>query len=216
MFYRKSDLKKHKYFLKSIHGLWILPIIIINLIVPLLNFFIYKLNSSDMEIDIEKIIFFLLPVFSVWTSVFVSEMFFSDKTKDALFFYNTKKRLIISLDYFLLFLFDILAIVILHFYCINDYLGLFIKILSISIFYYGLSMIVLCFSKSAVITIMILLLYDLTNSFINSIKFFLLYENFDKMNVPVFFIYYLPLILIGILFIILVFEDIPRNSSIYR
>ena len=58
MLYRKSELKKHKYFLKSIHGLWILPIVIINLIVPLFNFFIYKLNNNDMVIDIEKIIFF--------------------------------------------------------------------------------------------------------------------------------------------------------------
>ena len=38
--YRKSELKKHKYFLKSIHVLWILPIVIINLIVPLFNFYI--------------------------------------------------------------------------------------------------------------------------------------------------------------------------------
>ena len=38
MLYRKSEFKKHKYFLKSIHGLWILPIVIINLIVPLFNF----------------------------------------------------------------------------------------------------------------------------------------------------------------------------------
>ena len=59
MLYRKSEFKKHKYFLKSIHGLWILPIVIINLIVPLFNFFIYKLNNNDMVIDIEKIIFFI-------------------------------------------------------------------------------------------------------------------------------------------------------------
>ena len=63
MLYRKSELKKHKYFLKSIHVLWILPIVIINLIVPLFNFFIYKLNNNDMVIDIEKIIFFFSILF---------------------------------------------------------------------------------------------------------------------------------------------------------
>lgn len=212
MFYRKSDLKKHKYFLKSIHGLWILPIIIINLIVPLLNYSIYKLNNSDMEIDIEKIIFFLLPIFSVWTSVFVSEMFFSDKTKDVLFFYNTKKRFETTLAYFLIFLVDALSVVLFHFYCINDYVGLFIKILSVSIFYYSLSIIVLYFSKSAAITIMILLLYDLINTFINGAKFFLLYENFDKLNLIIFLTNYFPLIIVATIFTIIIFNvNIVRN-----
>ncbi len=205
MFYRKFDIKKHKYFLKSIHGLWALPVIIINLIVPLLNFFIYKLNDSDMEIDIEKIIFFLLPIFSVWTSVFVSEIFFSHKTKDVLFFYNTKKRLTVSLFYFTLFLFDISVIVLLHYYCINDYVGFLFKILSVSVFCYGLAMIVLFFSKSATITVMILLLYDLTNTFIDGINFFPFYENFDELNLQIYFVQYFPLIIMSIFFVFIAF-----------
>lgn len=105
MLYRKSELKKHKYFLKSIHVLWILPIVIINLIVPLFNFFIYKLNNNDMVIDIEKIIFFFFPMFSVWTGVFVAEIFFSEKTKDVFFFYGNKKRFETTIVYFFV-LFD--------------------------------------------------------------------------------------------------------------
>ena len=116
MLYRKSELKKHKYFLKSIHGLWILPIVIINLIVPLFNFFIYKLNNNDMVIDIEKIIFFFFPMFSVWTGVFVAEIFFSDKTKDVFFFYGNKKRFETTIVYFLCSLINALAVIILHFY----------------------------------------------------------------------------------------------------
>ena len=42
-----------------------MPIVIINQIVPLFNFFIYKLNNNDMVIDIEIIIFFFLQMFSV-------------------------------------------------------------------------------------------------------------------------------------------------------
>ena len=65
-----------------------MPIVIINQIVPLFNFFIYKLNNNDMVIDIEIIIFFFFPMFSVWTNVFVAEIFFSEKTKDVFFFYR--------------------------------------------------------------------------------------------------------------------------------
>ena len=138
MLYRKSELKKHKYFLKSIHGLWILPIVIINLIVPLFNFFIYKLNNNDMVIDIEKIIFFLFPMFSVWTGV--------------------------------------------------------------------LSMLVMYFSKSAPITILVLLLYDLINTFVSSSKVFLLYENFEILTLKMFLTNYFPLIFVAIVFIVIVFK----------
>lgn len=206
MLYRKSELKKHKYFLKSIHGLWILPIVIINLIVPLFNFFIYKLNNNDMVIDIEKIIFFFFPMFSVWTGVFVAEIFFSDKTKDVFFFYGNKKRFETTIVYFLCSLINALAMILLHFYCIDDFIGFLFKILSVAVFYYGLSMLVMYFSKSAPITIMVLLLYDLINTFVSSTKVFLLYENFEILTLKMFLTNYFPLIFVAIVFIVIVFK----------
>jgi hypothetical protein len=53
-----------------------------------------------MVIDIEKIIFFFFPMFSVWTGVFVAEIFFSDKTKDVFFFYGNKKRFKTTIVFF--------------------------------------------------------------------------------------------------------------------
>lgn len=206
MFYRKSELKKHKYFLKSINGLWILSIVIINLIVPLFNFFIYKLNNKDMVIDIEKIIFFFFPMFTVWTGVFVAEIFFSDKTKDVFFFYSNKKRFETTIVYFLCFLIDALVMILLHFYCIDDLIGFIFKILSVSVFYYGMSMFVMFFSKSAPITIMVLLLYDLINTFVSSTKVFLLYENFEILTLKMFLTNYFPLIFVAIVFIVIVFK----------
>ena len=206
MLYRKSELKKHKYFLKSIHVLWILPIVIINLIVPLFNFFIYKLNNNDMVIDIEKIIFFFFPMFSVWTGVFVAEIFFSEKTKDVFFFYGNKKRFETTIVYFLCFLIYALVMILLHFYCIDDLIGFLFKILSVAVFYYGLSMLVMFFSKSAPITIMVLLLYDLINTFVSSTEFFLLYENFKILTLKMFLTNYFSLIIVAAIFITVVFK----------
>ncbi len=212
MLHRKFILS-NKYFLKSIHGLWIIPLLIINLFVPLFAFLIHKLNNGNMEIDIYKIIFFFLPISSVWTSVFVSEVFFSDKTKDVFYFFSNKRKFIVSSGYFMLFLLNNFLITYLHFYCIDDYIGLSFKIFSISVFYYGLSMIVLFFSKSAAITIMVLLLYDLTNTFVNGFNFFLLYENFYKLNFSTFLACYFPMIMIGALFIFIVFKTIKNNRK---
>ena len=206
MLYRKSEFKKHKYFLKSIHRLWILPIVIINLIVPLFNFFIYKLYNNDMVIDIEKIIFFFFPMFSVWTGIFVAEIFFSDKTKDVFFFYSNKKRFETTIVYFLCSLINALAVILLHFYCIDDFIGFLFKILSVAVFYYGLSMLVMFFSKSAPITIMVLLLYDLINTFVSSTKVFLLYENFEILTLKMFLTNYFPLIFVAVVFIAFVFK----------
>lgn len=81
MLYRKPFLSNFRYFLKSIGKLWIVPLIVINIIVPAVDFMLYKFLGKDAETDIVNILYILLPVFTVWTSVFVTELFFSEKKK---------------------------------------------------------------------------------------------------------------------------------------
>lgn len=166
-----------------------------------------------MVIDIEKIIFFFFPMFSVWTGVFVAEIFFSEKTKDVFFFYGNKKRFKTTIVYFLCFLINALAVILLHFYCIDDLIGFLFKILSVAVFYYGLSMFVMFFSKSAPITIMVLLLYDLINTFVSSTKVFLLYENFEILTLKMFLTNYFPLIIVAVVFIAVVFKDGKKSTD---
>ncbi len=103
-----------------------------------------------------------------------------------------------------------LAMILLHFYCIDDLIGFLFKILSVAVFYYGLSMFVMFFSKSAPITIMVLLLYDLINTFVSSTKVFLLYENFEILTFKMFLTNYFPLIIVAVIFIAVVFKDCKK------
>ncbi len=204
MLHRKSELKKYYYFFKSIHGMWILPVVILNFLTPALNLLLHKLTPNGADADIQQLNFFFLPVFSVWVCVFITDMFFSNKTRDIFFFYNNKKRFIVSFVTFIIFLIDAFAVALLHFYCIDDFIGFALKIVFASVFYYGLSMLVLYLSKSAAITAMIILLYDLINTLMD-FGFFPFYQNYDKLDFTVFLTTYLPLILSGFIFVLIVF-----------
>ena len=106
-----------------------------------------------------------------------------------------------------------LPVILLHFYCIDDLIGFLFKILSVDVFYYGLSMFVMFFSKSAPITVMVLLLYDLINTFVSSTKVFLLYENFEILTLKMFLTNYFPLIIVAIIFIAVVFKDGKKSTN---
>lgn len=206
MLYRKFKLKTYYYFLKSINKLWIIPLIIINIIVPAVSFFLYKLKGTDAEIEILNVLYIFLPISTIWISAFVSESFFSDKTKDVLFFYNNKKQFSTSALFYLLPMLNASVIMLLQFNHISDFLGMTIKIICISLFYYGVAMLVLLLSKSATMSILILILYVLLNEFF-SFDFFLFYKSYEALTISIFLVKYLPLILMGVLFVILIFAD---------
>ncbi len=204
MLYRKPFLSNFYYFLKSIGKLWIVPLIVINIIVPAVDFMLYKFLGKDAEPDIVNILYILLPVFTVWTSVFVTELFFSEKTKEVFFFYKRSKRFFTSSLYFILLMIDTVAVTLLQFYCIEDFAGMAVKILCITLFYYGIAMIVIAVSKSSTMAILALLLYNLLNDFVYS-DFFLFYKSEGILTFSIFLFRYLPLALLGIASAIIVF-----------
>ncbi len=204
MLYRKSELSVYRYFLKSINKLWLIPIVIINVIVPLISYLLYITLGEGSVIYILDIIYLLLPVSSVWTSIFVSEVFFSEKAKDILFFYPNKKRVLISVLFYFLSAMNASIIVMLHFYVISDWFGTAIKIMCISVLFYGLSMLILRLSKSTAMSLLITLLYSLVNEFSYS-NFILVYKTFGDLTMNNFLLQYLPLSLIGILFAVIAF-----------
>ena len=71
--------------------------------------------AAGAEADIVTVMYFLLPISTVWTSIFVSEFFFSDRTRDVLFFYSRKKRFAVSQLFFLLPLVILAAVMLVHF-----------------------------------------------------------------------------------------------------
>lgn len=215
MFHRKSILKNFKYFLKSINGLWIPAVFFIDIFIPIISLFIYKTSSVDIAKPlVEQFMFFFIPLFSVWVCVFVGELFFSEKTKDVFFFYGNKKKFFVITSFYLTSLINSIAVICLHFYCLEDVFGVVVKMLCIITFYFGLSTVVLKLSKSSSITIMILLIYALLNSLPTvQVNFFLFYDNGEPLDLLVFLMNYLPLLILGMLGPVFVFTDSRKKTS---
>lgn len=205
MLYRKPFLSNFYYFLKSIGKLWIVPLIVINIVVPAVDFMLYRFLGKDAESDIINMLYILLPVFTVWTSVFVTELFFSEKTKEIFFFYKRSKKFFTSSLYFILLMIDAVAVTLLQFYCVADFTGMAVKILCVSLFYYGIAMIILAVSKSSTMAILVLMLYNLLNDFVYS-DLFLFYKSAESLTFSMFAFRYLPLALLGIVSPIIVFS----------
>lgn len=209
MFYRKSLLNMYRLFLKSISKLWLIPLLIINVVVPAVSYLLYINMHENAEMYILNLLYFVMPLSSVWVSIFVSEVFFNDKAKDALFFFSNKKRLMISASFFIMQVLDVFIIVLLHFYCISDCFGMAVKTMCIAILFYGIAMLLLCLSKSAAMAVLILLLYTLMNEFSFS-DFFFFYKNNETLTLNLFLLKYFPFILIGLLCVIIAF--IHKNN----
>ena len=113
MLYRKIKLSTFGLYLKAVSKLWLVPLLTVNVLVPVISAVLYKNGGAGAETDIVTVMYFLLPISTVWTSIFVSEFFFSDRTRDVLFFYSRKKRFAVSQLFFLLPLVNVAAVTLL-------------------------------------------------------------------------------------------------------
>ncbi len=93
MLYRKIKLSTFGLYLKAVSKLWLVPLLTVNVLVPVISAVLYKNGGAGAESDIVTVMYFLLPISTVWTSIFVSEFFFSDRTRDVLFFLQPQKAL---------------------------------------------------------------------------------------------------------------------------
>ena len=204
MLYRKIKLSTFGLYLKAVSKLWLVPLLTVNVLVPVISAVLYKNGGAGAESDIVTVMYFLLPISTVWTSIFVSEFFFSDRTRDVLFFYSRKKRFAVSQLFFLLPLANVAAVTLLHFRCLSYSVSMAVNLLCIGVLFYGIAMLILRLSGSATMAVLALLLYDLLNEFAIS-DAFVFYKVYGSLTVEIFCVRYVPLLVIALVCIILAF-----------
>ena len=138
MLYRKIKLSTFGLYLKAVSKLWLVPLLTVNVLVPVISAVLYKNGGAGAESDIVTVMYFLLPISTVWTSIFVSEFFFSDRTRDVLFFYSRKKRFAVSQLFFLLPLANVAVVTLLHFSCLSYSVSMAVKLLCIGVLFTAL------------------------------------------------------------------------------
>lgn len=204
MLYRKIKLSTFGLYLKAVSKLWLVPLLTVNVLVPVISAVLYKNGGAGAETDIVTVMYFLLPISTVWTSIFVSEFFFSDRTRDVLFFYSRKKRFAVSQLFFLLPLVNVAAVTLLHFRCLSYSVSMAVNLLCIGVLFYGIAMLILRLSGSATMAVLALLLYELLNEFAMS-DAFVFYKVYGSLTVEIFCVRYVPLLVIALVCIILAF-----------
>lgn len=204
MLYRKIKLSTFGLYLKAVSKLWLVPLLTVNVLVPVISAVLYKNGGAGAESDIVTVMYFLLPISTVWTSIFVSEFFFSDRTRDVLFFYGRKKRFAVSQLFFLLSLVNVAAVTLLHFRCLSYSVSMAVNLLCIGVLFYGIAMLILRLSGSATMAVLALLLYELLNEFAMS-DAFVFYKVYGSLTVEIFCVRYVPLLVIALVCIILAF-----------
>lgn len=204
MLYRKIKLSTFDLYLKAVSKLWLVPLLTVNVLVPVISAVLYKNGGAGAESDIVTVMYFLLPISTVWTSIFVSEFFFSDRTRDVLFFYSRKKRFAVSQLFFLLPLANVAAVTLLHFRCLSYSVSMAVNLLCIGVLFYGIAMLILRPSGSATMAVLALLLYELLNEFAMS-DAFVFYKVYGSLTVEIFCVRYVPLLVIALVCILLAF-----------
>lgn len=204
MLYRKIKLSTFGLYLKAVSELWLVPLLTVNVLVPVISAVLYKNGGAGAESDIVTVMYFLLPISTVWTSIFVSEFFFSDRTRDVLFFYSRKKRFAVSQLFFLLPLANVAAVTLLHFRCLSYSVSMAVNLLCIGVLFYGIAMLILRLSGSATMAVLALLLYELLNEFAMS-DAFVFYKVYGSLTVEIFCVRYVPLLVIALVCILLAF-----------
>ena len=207
MLYRKIKLSTFGLYLKAVSKLWLVPLLTVNVLVPVISAVLYKNGGAGAESDIVTVMYFLLPISTVWTSIFVSEFFFSDRTRDVLFFYSRKKRFAVSQLFFLLPLANVAAVTLLHFRCLSYSVSMAVNLLCIGVLFYGIAMLILRLSGSATMAVLALLLYELLNEFAMS-DAFVFYKVYGSLTVEIFCVRYVPLLVIARVCILLAFTTI--------
>lgn len=204
MLYRKIKLSTFGLYLKAVSKLWLVPLLTVNVLVPVISAVLYKNGGAGAESDIVTVMYFLLPISTVWTSIFVSEFFFSDRTRDVLFFYSRKKRFAVSQLFFLLPLVNVAVVTLLHFRCLSYSVSMAVNLLCIGVLFYGIAMLILRLSGSATMAVLALLLYELLNEFAMS-DAFVFYKVYGSLTVEIFCVRYVPLLVIALVCILLAF-----------
>lgn len=204
MLYRKIKLSTFGLYLKAVSKLWLVPLLTVNVLVPVISAVLYKNGGAGAETDIVTVMYFLLPISTVWTSIFVSEFFFSDRTRDVLFFYSRKKRFAVSQLFFLLPLVNVAVVTLLHFRCLSYSVSMAVNLLCIGVLFYGIAMLILRLSGSATMAVLALLLYELLNEFAMS-DAFVFYKVYGPLTVEIFCVRYVPLLVIALVCILLAF-----------
>ena len=187
--------------LKNLGFLCFIPILLMDILLPILLINSYKNNgvSENFLVDIRQYCFMILPISSIGWSIFSMKDYVGEIGAEILYISNNKVKI---MDFALLLLYSFINIfVIAAIVCsiMNTAIPIFIAVILISIFLFGISYFLLFYTKSLTMVIMADLLYIISSLILGGrYTIFPLYV-ITQITYSNLCYFYLPLGIIGVI-----------------
>lgn len=194
-------LQRSIFHLKTLRVLFFLPIVLMDVLLPILIISSYKSNGAGemFLVDTKNYCLSILPLSSIFWSVFAMKDYVGEIGVETLFISKHKIKL---LDFAILLIYQLINILIIAgivFTIQKETLPIFIAVFAASLFLFGLSYCLLFYSKSLTIVIMVDVLYIIASLSVNGvITLFPLYIVNDFITYSNLLSFYLPLGAIGV------------------
>lgn len=189
------------YHLKSIGLLFFVPLVIIDILIPTLNIMEYSKYGIGEELYIHILQYsqWFFPFFSAWWVLFVLREYIESDGNELLYVHADRCKLKDILCLFILYIFNITILYSMYNVLFSDMKYEFLKILSVCIFYLGITYFFTYLTKSITITLLILIFFTLANiTFGSNIMIFPFYYTLERVTVALYINSCLPLMLIGL------------------
>ena len=201
-----SNFLRLYYHSKNMGKLFLIPVFVFIVLIPMLNYMQYLLNGIGEELYLNVIRYgqWLMPFFSVYHTIFVMREFVESKGYEL--FHTLEKRLLF-VDILGIFGVNLLLVSVLFFgyaFILPNMFLEYIRILTSCFLFFSMAYGITYLFKSATPTILILIVYWLATIIIvkDEAVLFLFY-NLEMMSWQLFFSHYLILILIGCLLLVI-------------
>lgn len=151
------------YHLRSLKMLFWVPVVGMNVVVPLLNYRAFLKAGPDemalLPLEFHQLMAVTAPVLCVWWAIFVMREYVESDGAEVLYVCHARHKIWDAMALFLLFLIDISILYAVYIHFFSEMWRSFCMILCVCVFIFGLSFVLIFLTKSVSITLMIILLY---------------------------------------------------------
>lgn len=186
---------------KNLRLLFWLPLLVVNVVLPALNFICYRANGVGdyLLVDINEKALLLLPFLSIWWTLFILQEYVEADGCETLYVCRRRLKLAEALCPFLLYLLNITLLYGVYIAVFPKQMPMeYARMLCICCFFFGLAYFLIYATKSITISLMVLLLYALGSALlVPQSPFFPLYKMQGSMRAELLWQFYLPLLACG-------------------
>ena len=198
-------LKRTVLHFKSIGILFYIPLLIVNVLIPVIAYLRYQKSgiSELLYTDILQYTQWLVPFFSIWWILFVLREYIEADGNELLYVHSDRCKLKDILYIFVIYILDVGLTFTIYTLLFTSMKYEYLKIITVCIFYLGATYFFTYLTNSITITLLISLFYTLVNLVFGTIgnTCFPMYLSLKKISLERFLSLYLPLAVSGVFLI---------------